>query len=199
MLQYTVGILTSPSETWRKLGDIDEHQRTIMLLYPVLLAIAPAVAWYFGTTQVGWTVGDGETIKLTDSSATIISFLFYAAMVACVVAIGYFVHWMSDTYGGDSTLTKGIMIASVTATPLFVIGLVGFHPLLWLDMLLGVAAVSWAVYLLYLGVPIVMKIPQERGFLFASAIIAIALVILICLMVGTTLAWEWGAGPDFTN
>lgn len=200
MLQHSVGILTNPGSEWRKLAEFNEHNRVIYLLYPALWAILPAVAWYFGTTQVGWSVGDAEdTIKLTTQSATLISFLFYAAMVASIVVIGYFIHWMSDTYGADSTLSKGILIASFTATPLFLAGAVGFYPILWLDMLLGVAALSWSTYLLYTGIPIVMRIPETRGFLFASAIIAIALVILISLMVITVILWEWGAGPAFTD
>jgi hypothetical protein len=32
---------------------------------------------------------------------------------------------------------------------------------------------------MYLGIPIVMRIPQERGFLFSSAVLAISLVILV--------------------
>ena len=54
--------------------------------------------------------------------------------------------------------------------------MVGFYPILWLDMLVGVTAISWAVYLMYLGIPIVMNIPAERGFLYSSAVLAIALV-----------------------
>ena len=106
---------------------------------------------------------------------------------------------LSDTYGADSSLTKGIVIAGLTATPLFIAGAVGFYPLLWLDMLVGVAAVSWAVYLMYLGIPIVMNIPEERGFLFSSAVLAIAMVILICLMVGSVILWDFGAAPAFTD
>ena len=106
---------------------------------------------------------------------------------------------MSETYGADSSIAKGIVIAGLTATPLFITGLVGFYPLLWLDLLIGVAAVSWAVYLLYLGIPIVMGIPEERGFMFSSVVLAIALVILICLMVGSVILWEFGAAPAFTD
>lgn len=199
MLQHTVGILTSPAATWRKLAELDEHGRSIMLLYPIVLAILPAVAWYYGVTQVGWHIGDGDYLKLTERSATLICFLFYGAMLGCVYTIGYFVHWMSDTYGGKSTLLKGMVVAGVTSTPMFIIGAAGFYPLLWLDMLLAVAAGSWSVYLLYVGIPIIMDIPKERGFLFASAIIAISLVILICLLVATTMAWEWGAAPTFVD
>ncbi len=66
-------------------------------------------------------------------------------------------------------------------------------------MLIGVVALSWSVYLMYLGIPIVMNIPEERGFLFSSAVLAIAMVILICLMVGSVILWDFGAAPAFTD
>ena len=173
----------------------------MLVLYPFVFAILPAVAWYWGTSRVGWTVGTyNEVIKLTEASALQVNILFYCVMVAAVAAIGYFIHWMSDTYGAEnSTIAKGIMIAGLTSTPLFVAGLVGFYPVLWIDLLIGVAAISWSVYLMYLGIPIVMHIPQERGFLFSSAILAISLVILVCIMVVSILAWDYGAAPAFTD
>ena len=200
MIQHTFGLLVRPSAQWKTVAELPESSLKTLILYPCFLAILPAVAWYYGTSQVGWTVGDhGETIKLTAASARQICILFYFTMIACVAVIGYFIHWMSDTYGANSSLTKGIVIAGLTATPLFIAGLVGFYPLLWLDMLVGVTAVCWAVYLMYLGIPIVMNIPEERGFLFSSAILAIAMVILICLMVGSVILWDFGAAPAFTD
>ncbi len=200
MIQHTFGLLTRPSAQWRTIADLPEDSFRTLLLYPCFLAILPAVAWYYGTSRVGWTVGDqGETIKLTVESARHITILFYLAMLGSVAVIGYFVHWMSDTYGANSSLTKGIVIVGLTATPLFIAGLVGFYPLLWIDLLIGVAAVSWSVYLLYLGIPIVMGIPEERGFLFSSAVVGVALVILICMMVGSVILWDYGAAPAFTD
>jgi hypothetical protein len=200
MIQHTFGLLTRPSAQWRTIADLPEDSFRTLLLYPCFLAILPAVAWYYGTSRVGWTVGDqGETIKLTVESARQITILFYLAMLGSVAVIGYFVHWMSDTYGADSSLTKGIVIVGLTSTPLFIAGLVGFYPLLWIDLLIGVAAVSWSVYLLYLGIPIVMGIPEERGFLFSSAVVGVALVILICMMVGSVILWDYGAAPAFTD
>lgn len=200
MIQHTFGLLVRPSAQWRTVADLPENSLKTLVLYPCFLAILPAVAWYYGTTHVGWTVGDhGETIKLTAQSARQICILFYLTMVACVAIIGYFIHWMSDTYGADSSVAKGIVIAALSATPLFIAGLVGFYPLLWIDMLIGVVAVCWAVYLMYVGIPIVMNIPEERGFLFSSAVMGVALVILICLMVGSVILWDFGAAPAFTD
>ena len=200
MIQHTFGLLVRPSAQWRTVAELPESSFRTLVLYPCFLAILPAVAWYYGTSRVGWTVGDqGEAIKLTVESARQISVLFYLVMVASVAVIGYFIHWMSETYGAASTLTKGIVIVGLTSTPLFIAGLVGFYPLLWIDLLIGVVAVCWSVYLLYLGIPIVMDIPEERGFLFSSAVVGVALVILICIMVGSVILWEYGAAPAFTD
>jgi hypothetical protein len=199
MFKHALGLLFQPSQEWKNVADLPDATLRTLVLLPCILALIPAVAWYYGTTQVGWTVGSGDPVKLTAESARAIIILFYFAMVTAVAIIGYFIHWMSDTYGADSSFAKGIVIAGLTATPLFLAGATGFYPVLWLDMLIGVVAVCWAVYLLYLGIPIVMKIPEERGFLFSSAVIAICLVMFICIMVGSVILWDFGAAPAFTD
>jgi hypothetical protein len=199
MLNHAVGLLVQPSAQWRKMATLPAATMTTMILYPCIMALLPAVAWYYGTTEIGWTVGDGDSIKLTRDSALAIIILFYLAMIAAVAIIGYFIHWMADTYGADSTFARGLVIAGFAATPLFLAGLTGFYPILWLDMLLAVVAVCWSVYLLYTGIPVVMDIPEERGFLFSSAVIAICMVMAICIMVGSVILWDFGAAPAFTD
>jgi len=200
MIHHAIGLLVSPKKQWQSIAALPEDSFRTLVLFPCIFALLPAVAWYYGTSQVGWTVGASEdAIKLTETSALQICILFYAVMVCAVAAIGYFVHWMSETYGADSSFVKGIVIAGLTATPLYISGLVGFYPILWLDMLIGVIAISWSVYLLYLGIPIVMDIPEERGFLFSSAVVGVSLVILICIMVGSVILWDFGAAPAFTD
>jgi cytochrome c biogenesis protein CcdA len=103
------------------------------VLYPFIFAVLPAVAWYWGTSQGRL---DRRLLQRGDpphrASALQVNILFYCVMVASVAIIGYFIHWMSDTYGAEhSTIAKGMMIAGLTATPLFITGLVGFYPLLW--------------------------------------------------------------------
>jgi hypothetical protein len=199
MFNHAIGLLMQPSQEWHKVAQLPSKSLNTLVLYPCIMALLPAVAWYYGTTVVGWTVGGDHSTRLTRESALAIVILFYFAMVAAVAIIGYFIHWMSKTYGADSSFAKGIAIAGLTATPLFIAGATGFHPILWLDMLIGVVAVCWSVYLLYLGIPIVMNIPEERGFLFSSAVIAICLVMLICIMVGSVILWDFGAAPAFTD
>ena len=197
MIQHIPGLLFNPSGEWQKLET--DASRAGNLLYPVLMALIPAAAWYHGTSSVGWQVGDGELIRLTSGSATHLIALFYLAMVSSVVLIGYFIHWMAENYGARSSLMHGITVASFTATPLFLAGAIGVLPELSIALPLGIVALGWSLWLLYTGIPIVMHVPRERGFLFASAVVAVCLVILIAIMCASVILWDMGFAPEYTG
>ena len=55
---------------------------------------------------------------------------------------------------------------------------------------------GYTVFIFYSGVPAMMEIPEERGFLFSSAVMAFGLVALLAISV---LLWSSGFGPSFTN
>jgi hypothetical protein len=192
-------MLFNPVVEWERIREADGSVMGHYLKYIVLISLLPVIAWYFGATEVGWQLGARE-IRLTPESAMQIMVLFYISILIGIGMLGFMVHWMSETYEAhSSTLAKGVAVAAYTCTPLFVVGAIGFYPILWLDILLGCAAAAYTVYLLYIGVPIVMQIPKERGFLFASAMVAVGLVMCAALLGATVILWELGAMPVFTE
>ncbi|MFA0811197.1 Yip1 family protein [Microbulbifer epialgicus] len=197
MLIHMFGLMVQPRRQWELISSLSEKNLRRQIPYVVILALFPAVAWYFGTTQVGWSIGSGDPVKITGQSALELVAVFYCTMVLTVVAIGYFIHWMAKTYGAETHPLKGVVIAGFTATPIFLVGIAGIYPLLWLDIFLATVAVAYAVYLLYLGIPIVMGVSEERGFLFSSAIITVSLVMAVLIMVGTVLFWSYVSEPVF--
>lgn len=197
MLNHAFGLLLQPRRQWQQIGSLSEKNLRRQIPYVIVLALLPALAWYFGTTRVGWSIGGGEPVRITSDSALSLVAVFYCTMVLAVVAIGYFIHWMAKTYGARTYPMKGMVVAGFTATPIFIAGAAGFYPLLWLDILLATLAVAYAVYLLYLGIPIVMEVSEERGFLFASAIVTVSMVMVVLVMVGTVLFWSFISAPVF--
>lgn len=200
MIGKAIGIMLRPTATWQEVAEMSDAQMKPLIFYPAILAIIPALAWYYGTSQVGWTItGKSPPVKFTSESAFTIAILFYFAQVVAVWAVGYFIHWMADTYGAESSTTKGLAIAGLCATPILLAGIQGAYPLFWLDFMISLGAISYMVYLLYLGIPIVMRIPQERGFLFASAVVAVGLVMMVIVMASTVILWDLGFAPTFTD
>src|SRR5690625_1137168 len=157
MIDHVMGMVLRPRRQWSLLaGRQPELGRA--LLYPLVMAALPALAWYYGVTEVGWRVGAGPVVRMTPDSARLIVLLFYLAQVLAVAGVGSMVHWMSSTYGAvSSSPALGIAVAGRAATPLFLAGVVGVYPIFWLDLMLGLLALAYAVYLLYTGIPAMMR------------------------------------------
>lgn len=198
-LSHVMGMFLHPQREWEKIRDEDCTIASCYFGHVLILAAIPPVSGYIGTTQIGWSFGDREPIMLTAESASVIATLYYIALLIGVFSVGFMIHWMSQTYGGNKVLADAVSLAAYTATPLFLIGLMEINPVLWLNFVIGLPALAYSVYLLYSGVPIVMEIPEEKGFLFSSAVLAVGLVALVTLLAVTALLWGSGFAPAFTH
>ncbi len=169
----------------------------VLLLHTIPFSLIPCLCWYVGVTQFGWQVA-GDPVRLTAESAAPLIAMFYLACVFGVLFLGFMVHWMSTTYGDEASLTDGVVLISYTATPFFVAGFIGLYPILWLDLVIGTGVAFYCIYLLYTGVTPLMKVAEERSFLYASAVFAVALVSFVGLLTATVLLWDFGATPEYT-
>ena len=198
-MKHLIPLLSHPHKAWGQIRDQGHSIAGHYLGHLIWLAALPPLAWWWGASQVGWELG-GRTILLTPGSAAQIMGLFYVAILVSIAFLGYMIYWMAKTYDGHhSDITRGIVVASYMCTPMFLVGLTGLYPVLWLDMVLGPAAAAYTRYLLYIGMPIFYDLPQERGFLFASATVAVGLVLMVALLAATVILWEMGAMPVFTD
>src|SRR5690606_12035508 len=155
MINHVWGLFTRPNSEWQEIrGEEQSSHPRIYALF--VLAAIPPVSAFIGTTRVGWAHGNAPAVRLTEASALPLAVFSYLAMLAGVVVMGWFIHWMARTYHANPTLRQCVMFAAYTATPLFFAGLAALYPNLWLAMLVGTAAVAYTAYLLYVGLPTFM-------------------------------------------
>jgi hypothetical protein len=196
VLNHVWGLFSQPKKEWKS---IKEERCTVgkcFCSHVLILAAIPAIAGYIGTTEVGWSFGGFEAHRLTTQSALQIAILTYLTMLVAVFSLGKAIHWMGQTYGSKQTLPQAIALAAYTATPLWLMGFFFLYPVLWFNMLIGLPALAYTVYLLYTGVPVMMSVSQERGFLFASAVLAVGLVMLVAVLGAMVMLWSMGIGPE---
>jgi hypothetical protein len=199
VLKHIWGLFVNPKREWVSIRNDECTVGKCYAAHVMLLAAIPAISGFIGTTQFGWKIGAGDPVKLTLESAGMISVAYYFAMLVGVYAIGFMIHWMGKTYDADVPLSQCVVLAAYTATPLFLIGIMELYPVLWLNMVVGIVALAYTVYLLYSGVPIMMDISEDRGFLFSSAVLAVGLVAFVALLAVTAILWGMGLEPQFTR
>ena len=198
-LAHAPGLFFNPKNEWQKIRNDSNAIPGLLFGYVLILALIGPIAGYIGTTTTGWQIGGREAIKLTTDSALIIAVLYYLAMVVAVIGLGLMVRWMCKTYGGNTSLERCIALSAYVSTPLFLVGIFELYPVLWVNMLVGLLAVAHAVYLLYSGVPVLMDISEDKGFLMSSALLALGMVALVSLLAVTALFWGFGFQPSFTD
>jgi len=196
VLNHVWGLFFHPKQEWKSIKGERCSVGKCYCSHVLLLAAIPAIAGYFGTTQVGWSFGGFEVHRLTTQSALQIAIITYLTMLVAVFSLGKAMHWMGQTYGSKQTLPQAIALAAYTATPLWLMGFFFLYPVLWVNMLIGLPALAYTVYLLYTGVPVMMSVSQERGFLFASAVLAVGLVMLVAVLGIMVVLWSMGIGPE---
>lgn len=199
VLHHVWGLFSHPKQEWELIRKEPCSIGTCYLRHVLILAALPAVAGFIGVSQVGWRIAGGEAVTLTQPSALLISIAFYLAMLAAVFIMGWLIHWMAHSYGADPSLEHCVVLTAYTTTPLFLVGLMALYPLPWLIMLVGFVAVAYTIYLFYIGLPILMGISREQGFLFSSAAITGALVILVGILAASVILWNFGVGPVYTR
>ena len=198
-LLHAFALLARPKAEWAAIHDRRHGAARSLVSHTAVFALIPAVAGYYGTTRTGWQIGAGDVVRLTEASALRIAVLYYLAMVAATCSVAWVIHWMGRTYGASQPPGQCYALATYTATPLFLVGAMQLQPILWLNLVVGLPVLGYTVYIFYTGVPVMMEIPQERGFLFSSAVMAFGLVALVAMLAISVLLWSSGFGPSFTS
>lgn len=187
---HIAGILRDPRRQWGMLVEERYTTKTIFFGQISILAAIPALAMLIGVTQLGWSVAGESPVRLALSSAIVSALLFYGAMWVAIAFIAMTMFWMQKTYGGQSTLNACLMLTTVTATPLFLSGLSLLWPALWFNVVVGMIAMTYSVYLLYSGTSRIMAIDEDRAFLFATSVLTVALCTLVGMLAASVIAWD---------
>ncbi|MFY8349028.1 Yip1 family protein [Pseudoalteromonas sp. SSM20] len=198
ILNHLWGLYAHPKEEWQTI-DARHESFGYSMSHILLIALVPSVMGYFSAVYLGWSVGVGDRIFLTESSAMLLAISMYFALIAGVFTLAYLAHWMAVTFGAEPSYTQTLELAAYTSTPIFMSALAAVYPELWFIVLVGCGAVAYSVYLLYTGVPILMHIPEERGFIYASSVVTCGLVLLVIILAATAIMWTSGFGPMFTS
>ena len=203
ILQHTLGILLHPDSEWKAIRNERHSFLQVFVSHVPILALIPCVSFYYGVTQVGWSIGGGDPVKLTAESALSLCVLTYIAMLLGVLVLGEFINWMAKTYGvtddAETRHYEGTALAVYITVPVFLVGIFGVYPEMWLYATVTVLAGCYSVYLVYEGIPILMNISKERAFMYASSVVTVGLVLLVVVRVGSVILWGIGFGPVYVD
>jgi Yip1-like protein len=113
----------------------------------------------------------------------LLSGLAHAAVVFVLTLVGVFIlgrviSLLAPRFSAQADEAQALKLAAYAATPAWLAGVFQLLPAL---AILGLLAGLYSLYLLYIGLPLLMKAPAERAGTYTLAIIGVAIVIGIVI------------------
>jgi Yip1-like protein len=182
-------ICLTPGTEWPVIADEQTPTATLIGGYAAPLAAIGAVAGLIGGSIVGIgmpLVGTYRVPLMTGVVAAV--FTFVMAIVGALI-VSVVINVLAPTFGGQQNFTQALKVAVYSYTPAWLAGALHVLPLLGALVLL---AALYGLYLLYLGLPRLMKCPQDKAAAYTAVVVVCAIVISIVTgMIGVAVA---GAG-----
>lgn len=114
----------------------------------------------------------------------------YALTLALVYVVALIIDALAPTFGGTKDKVQALKTIAYSMTASCVAGIAVIVPLI--GWLIGIAALIYAIYLLYIGLPHTMKCPPDRAGGYTAVIVIITLVAGI--LVGAIMGAVTGGG-----
>ncbi|WP_236234041.1 Yip1 family protein [Pseudomonas tohonis] len=197
MAPHLLTLFTQPERAWQEIRQDETRNSLHYLVHLLLLSIIPALSLYMGTTVVGWSLAEDEVVRLASGSALQLSVALHLATVFGVLLMGGFVRWMARAFETRPGFNECVGFIAYTATPLFIAGIAGLYPSRWLAVAVLLLAGAYSTFLLFVGVPVFMRLKQEQSFLYASSIWAVGLLVMVNVLVSVILHWHLYLTPEY--
>ncbi len=167
-------ILLSPKTEW---AVIDGEPATVSSLYSgyiIPLAAIPAVAGFIGMSIFGFGVF-GATIRVPIMTGLTSAVVQYVGALAGVYLLGLVANELAPNFGGQKNPIQALKVATYASTASWVAGIFTMVPGLRMLGILGV----YSLYLLFLGLPALMKTPEDKAVSYTAVVIIAAVVLFV--------------------
>lgn len=197
IVERVVGILVRPRRTWATVDQEPTAPAALYLRYIAPLAGLAALARLIGVMFVGFPAAP----PLPWLVAVPLELLYFGFELLAVLIVAYVIDWLGPRLGcpeceGVSTHRQALKVAAYARTPLWIAGLVAIVPALqFIALIIGSL---YAVYLLWLGLPELMKAPRHRipVYTLLTVVAAAGFYGLIRALLEAILAMVFGFAVD---
>lgn len=187
-------VLFAPSRTIASISAEPPSGAAVFFGAALWLGVLPPLFAGIGTTTFGWRLGV-EPLFLPTGTVIAIGLAYFALLLFGFVSTAVVTRWMAQTYGADPSWGRSFSLVTLVGAPLAIGSVVHLYPHAFVNVLVLVPTLIWSMYLLYRGLPTIMKTDPGRGMLMASSLIAYLLVAWVTLLGITAVLWSRGIGP----
>ena len=189
-----IAILTRPKAE----GPVIEAEATnpgkLYREYIAILAAIPAISTFIGMSLIGISIPMFGTFRVGIVRGLANAVVAYVLTLVGVYIAAVVIDRLAPAFESKQDQLQALKLVAYASTPAWVGGVLNiFPPLAILGLLVGL----YAIYLFYLGLPVLMKTPAAK--VIPYMVVAAIVVIVLNFLVGMVSTSITGSGMPNTN
>jgi hypothetical protein len=190
-------MLLTPKTEWPVVATEPTTVADLYKGYIIPLAALPVIFGFLQMSVIGTTVPFGGTYRMGIGAGLTSMVVTYVLSLVSVYVTALIINGLAPTFGGQKDSIQALKVMAFASTASWVAGVAQIVPGLgWLIMIAGGI---YSIYLLYLGLPHLMKCPPDKagGYTAVVVIVAIVLYFVVFMVVGTVAGVGMSRGATF--
>ena len=167
-------IILQPAQEWKVVEKEPTTTSELYTSYIIILAAIGPVASIIGLTLFGVSTPLTGAYRLPIGSVIGHAVVSYALALAGVYVFGLVINALAPTFLGTKNEIQALKVAAYSSTAAWLAGVFMVVPALSFLQILGL----YSLYLLYLGLPLLMKAPEEKALVYTVVVIVVGMVIM---------------------
>ena len=188
LIERVQAILLKPRDTWATIARESSDTASIYSGYLVYLAAIPALAGFIGFSVIGMDMF-GVSYRVPILAGLVNMVVGYVLSLVMIYVMALIANALAPKFDGEKNLLSALKLIAYGATASMLGGLFNLIPAL---SMLGILAALYTIYLIYTGIPILMKAPQNKALGYTAVLILCGIV--AGLIIGAASAMLTGGG-----
>ena len=172
LIERAKSILLQPKEAWATVDTEATDTATLFTSYAMILAAIPAVCGFIGMSLIGFG-GFVVTVRVPFVSGLVNMVVSYGLSLVGLLVLGFIIDALAPTFGGQKNAIQAQKVGVYASTAALLGGVFSLLPSL---AMLGLLAAAYSIYLLYTGLPVLMRSAPEKSVGYTVVVIIAAIV-----------------------
>ena len=178
LMARVMALITKPKTAWDEIDNEPADIRDIYHSYVMILAAIPPVATFLSLSILGLRLG-GDVIRVPVFSGLLNAVVSYGLTLAGVYVFAWIINALAPRFGAVQNFGKAFQVAAYAPTASWIASAFVIIPGLGLLSLLGGL---YSLYLLFVGLPKLMKPGEGQDITYP--LVAIVCAVLVSIVAG---------------
>lgn len=178
LIQRATNITLNPTSEWQVIEPESTSISDLFKTYIMPLSAIPLLASFVGMTLIGMSLPFVGHIRTPITAGLTTLVLGFVLSLLGTFLISLIINALAPSFGGEKNSTQALKVTAYAFTPMWIAGVLNAIPMLGM---LTILAGIYSIYVLYLGLPILMKSSQDKalGYTVVSVICSFVLMFII--------------------